>query len=198
MVREHESIPTAKSELKSYLEEGVYEYHEKTHLSFDALEWWRSNSLKYKILSQMARDILGVPISTVASESTFSAGGRVIDAYRSSLAEDTIQALICDGDWLRNKYDLKKKQKDEPTSQHGREDEDKFLATLEVIMMSVTSPKNNIIWNGKLTEEFQPSRDVRQGDPISPYLFVLAMEKLSHIIDTEVNGNLWKPIRADV
>ncbi|XP_061350429.1 zinc finger BED domain-containing protein RICESLEEPER 1-like, partial [Gastrolobium bilobum] len=111
MVREEEYIPTAKSELKSYLVKGVYEYHEKSHLSFDALEWWRSNSLKHKILSHMARDILGIPISTVASESTFSDGGRVIDAYRSSLAEDAIQALICGGDWLRNKYDLKKKQK---------------------------------------------------------------------------------------
>ncbi|XP_061376344.1 uncharacterized protein LOC133318374 [Gastrolobium bilobum] len=66
----------------------------------------------------------------------------------------------------------------------------------KLIMAAVTSPETNIIWNGKLTEEFQPSRGVRQGDPISPYLFVLAMEKLSHIIDTVVNENLWKPIRA--
>ena len=34
--------------------------------------------VKYKILSKMTADILAIPISTVASESTFSAEGRVI------------------------------------------------------------------------------------------------------------------------
>ncbi|XP_061348150.1 zinc finger BED domain-containing protein RICESLEEPER 1-like [Gastrolobium bilobum] len=113
MVREKQVVPPIKSELKCYLEEDVYICDEKTQLSFNVLEWWKNNSSKYRILSKMARDILAVPISTVASESTFSAGGRVIDAYRASLAENTIQALICGGDWLRNKYGLKKKQKND-------------------------------------------------------------------------------------
>ena len=59
----------------------------------------------------MAADILAVPISTVASESTFSAGGRVIDEFRSKLNEESIEALICGGDWLRHKYNLMKKAK---------------------------------------------------------------------------------------
>ena len=50
-------------------------------LSFDALEWWRNHELKYRILSKMAVDILAIPISSVESEATFSAGGRVIDTY---------------------------------------------------------------------------------------------------------------------
>lgn len=33
----------------------------------------------------MARDMLVVPMSTVASEATFSVGGRVIEPHRSSL-----------------------------------------------------------------------------------------------------------------
>ncbi|XP_061367553.1 uncharacterized protein LOC133310607 [Gastrolobium bilobum] len=37
-------------------------------------------------------------------------------------------------------------------------------------------------------------RRFEAGDPLSPYLFVLAMEKLSHIITTAVNGGLWKPM----
>jgi hypothetical protein len=59
----------------------------------------------------MAADILAIPISTVASESTFSAGGRVIDERRTKLSEGSVEALICGGDWFRHKYNVKKKSK---------------------------------------------------------------------------------------
>lgn len=59
----------------------------------------------------MARDILAIPISTVASEATFSAGSRVIDTYCASLNADTIQVLICGGDWCRSLHGVKKKNK---------------------------------------------------------------------------------------
>ncbi|XP_061355000.1 zinc finger BED domain-containing protein RICESLEEPER 2-like [Gastrolobium bilobum] len=111
VIRARESTHSVKSELKCYLEENVYISKDNSHLSFDALEWWKNNSMKYKILSNVAKDILAIPVSTFVSESTFSAGGRVIDAYRASLTENTVQALICSADWLRNKYGIKKKQK---------------------------------------------------------------------------------------
>ncbi|KAJ9552434.1 hypothetical protein OSB04_016479 [Centaurea solstitialis] len=61
----------------------------------------------------MAANILAVPITTVALEATFSAGSRVIDDYRASLAPETIQMLICTGDWCRSLYGVKgKKQED--------------------------------------------------------------------------------------
>lgn len=99
-----------KSEVDAYLEEGVY-IPDGSNNSFCALEWWRNNSLKYKIMSKMAADILAIPISTVASESTFSAGGRVIDEFRSKLNGESIESLICGGDCLRHKYGLHRKSK---------------------------------------------------------------------------------------
>ncbi|KAL8542381.1 hypothetical protein ACS0TY_003302 [Phlomoides rotata] len=49
----------------------------------------------------MARDILAVPISTVAPKSAFSTSGRVLDVFRSSLTPKIVEALICAQDWVR-------------------------------------------------------------------------------------------------
>ncbi|KAL4381580.1 hypothetical protein AHAS_Ahas04G0147700 [Arachis hypogaea] len=49
----------------------------------------------------MAREVLAIPVSTVASESAFSTGGRVLDLYRSSLTPRMVEALVCTGDWLK-------------------------------------------------------------------------------------------------
>ncbi|XP_058727445.1 zinc finger BED domain-containing protein RICESLEEPER 1-like [Vicia villosa] len=108
IIQENEAIPPIKSELQDYLDEGIYIPKSS---SFCALDWWRNNSMKSKILSKMAADILVIPISTVTSESTFSAGGRVIDEFRSKLNEESVEALICGGDWFRHKYNVKKKLK---------------------------------------------------------------------------------------
>ena len=58
----------------------------------------------------MARDILAIPITTVASESAFSTSGRILDDFRTSLTPFMVQALVCTQDWLRrstNPVDIK-------------------------------------------------------------------------------------------
>jgi hypothetical protein len=64
-------------------------------IEFSALDWWKVNTLKYHVLSIVAKDILSTPIITVTLESTFSAGGRVIDPFRASLSTETVQKLLC-------------------------------------------------------------------------------------------------------
>jgi hypothetical protein len=58
-------------------------------------------SPKYPILARIARDLLAIPASTVASESAFSTGSRIISDYRSSLSSKTVEALVCLQDWFR-------------------------------------------------------------------------------------------------
>ncbi|KAL4585922.1 hypothetical protein LXL04_010549 [Taraxacum kok-saghyz] len=103
-----------KSEFDTYLEKCVYrEQGQKGMNSFKALEWWCVHKGKYCVLSKMFMDFLAISVSTVASESTFSAGGRVIDAYCSSLGKETVQKLICGADWIRYLYGIKKNLKKE-------------------------------------------------------------------------------------
>nr|KYP57513.1 Retrovirus-related Pol polyprotein LINE-1 [Cajanus cajan] len=66
---------------------------------------------------------------------------------------------------------------------------------VNLVWVSISSPKLRMLWNGEALEEFVPSRGIRQGDPISPYLFVLCMERLFHLITTTVDSQQWKPIR---
>lgn len=70
-------------------------------VDFDILQYWMMFSTKYPALARMAHDLLAVPASTVASESAFSTGERVISDYRSRLTSETVEALICLQDWIR-------------------------------------------------------------------------------------------------
>ena len=62
------------------------------------LEWWKANNSKSRVLLKTGCDIISIPVTTVASESAFSAGSRVIDQYRTSLRADTTQVLLCGED----------------------------------------------------------------------------------------------------
>ncbi|KAI3745856.1 hypothetical protein L6452_08267 [Arctium lappa] len=77
-----------KSELECYLEEKLMPRVKNINI----LDYWRTHEIRYPTLARMARDILAILISTVASESAFSIGGRVLDAYRTQI-ESQLGAL---------------------------------------------------------------------------------------------------------
>jgi len=85
------------NELERYLVDACSNDTEK----FDILTWWKQNGAHYPIVASMVRDILAIPVSTVASESVFSTGGRVLDSYRSSLNPAMAEALICSQNYLK-------------------------------------------------------------------------------------------------
>ena len=95
---EKEKQLAAKGELERYLDE----FSEKFTLEFDILAWCKVNSVRFPTLSKVAKDVLAIQSSTVASESAFSTGGRTLDRFRSSITPITAEVLICCQDWLRN------------------------------------------------------------------------------------------------
>ena len=57
---------------------------------------------------------------------------------------------------------------------------------ISIIWHCISSSSMNILWNGECTSEFSPRRSLRQGDPLFPYLFVICIERQSHLIQLAV------------
>ncbi|KAL4619674.1 hypothetical protein ACB092_06G097000 [Castanea dentata] len=94
----------SKSELDRYLLESSKDLNVE---DFDILIWWKMNPSRYQVFFQIARDVLAILVSTVPFESAFSTRGRVLDSFCSSLSPNTVEALICTQNWLK---DAKKKK----------------------------------------------------------------------------------------
>lgn len=91
-----------RQQFDMYLDDDVLDLN----CELDILEFWHQSSVRYPVLSKMARDLLTIPVSIVASESAFSIGGKTISASRGSLKSKTDQALVCMQDWHRAKYNI--------------------------------------------------------------------------------------------
>ncbi|KAK2635878.1 hypothetical protein Ddye_030670 [Dipteronia dyeriana] len=66
--------------------------------------WWKDYEQEYPILAIIAKQILGTPVSTVAVEQEFSAGGNILDPRRSVLCPQSLEAQACVDDWTKAKF----------------------------------------------------------------------------------------------
>jgi hypothetical protein len=87
-----------RTELDLFLEEPLLPRTQ----DLDIIQWWQVAGLKYPTLRKIARDVLAIPVTTVASESAFSTSGRIISPHRSRLATSMIEALMCMQAWSLN------------------------------------------------------------------------------------------------
>ena len=63
------------------------------------------------------------------------------------------------------------------------------------IMKCISSVNFSVLINGSPYGHITPSRGIRQGDPLSPYLFILCAQVLSHMMHQAERNNLLKGIK---
>ena len=67
---------------------------------------------------------------------------------------------------------------------------------IDWIMTCVTSVRYSVRFNGTLLDSFAPSRGLRQGDPLSPFLFLFVADGLSAILKHYVSSGDITPVKV--
>ncbi|XP_021996150.1 zinc finger BED domain-containing protein RICESLEEPER 2-like [Helianthus annuus] len=150
-LRSRPVVTEQKTELEVYLDEPN---HTCVEPNFDVLKWWSQHCSKFPVLTKLAKDIFCIPITTVASESAFSAGGRILDDYRSSLSKDMVELLVCGGDWLRAVSKTTIKTLEQSAKEEEKLEIDMLVPTecvvldveMEVVVVSFGLPNLGVSW----------------------------------------------------
>ena len=67
---------------------------------------------------------------------------------------------------------------------------------IETIMSCISSVSTSLLFNGGSLDPFKPSRGIRQGDPLSPYIFILCIDFLGQLIQEKLEAKVWCPVKA--
>ncbi|KAF7815107.1 ribonuclease H [Senna tora] len=66
---------------------------------------------------------------------------------------------------------------------------------IQMLMQCITTPSLRILVNGQPSDDFSPQCGLRQGDPLSSYLFILGFNVLSHTLNNLQNDGKFKGIK---
>ena len=118
------------------------------------LQWWRGKERQFPIFARIARDILAISTSTVASESAFRAGRRVLDDKRSHRVPESIEICACKKDWDQADCRTQGLKKND-----DQDDDDPFmLFNMETLVeLSILRRLNSTT----TTQQHQPNTDIR-------------------------------------
>ena len=96
-----------RDELEVYLKDAVETPKLFLETEFDILSWWKVHQMKFPVFAEIARDLLAMQVSSVASESAFSTSDRILEPYRSCLTHYMVKVLVCSVQWLHADIKLK-------------------------------------------------------------------------------------------
>ena len=141
-----------------------------------------------KVLANRIKRVMGLIISQ--SQNAFVKGRQILDAVL--IANEVVDSIL-----RRNEKGILCKLGIEKAYDHIRWD---FLQQIlermgfgskwiSWIKWCIFTASFSIMFNGSPMRFFQSSRGLRQGDPLSPYLFVIDMEALSCLLKRVVEGN---------
>ena len=67
---------------------------------------------------------------------------------------------------------------------------------IDLIMSCIFSVSTSLLFNEGALEHFLPVRGIRQGDPLSPYIFVMCMDYLGQLIQERYEDKSWILVKA--
>lgn len=65
-----------------------------------------------------------------------------------------------------------------------------------LIMRCISSISYSVLVNGKIEERFYPTRGLRQGDPLSPFLFLIYSKSLLTLMSLVIGQGLIRGAKA--